>query len=190
MEQLINYLQQFGNFNTQQIELVCNSAVTRRFKKGDYFSEAGQISKEIAFITGGILRICYYDKDGSEITKYFVDENNFAVDVNSYFNNIPSSEYIEAITDVNLLIFSKTAMDNLSNTILIWDSVVNQIANKAMTEKFNITSMMIAEDATTRYLNFYNRFPALANRIPLNYLASYIGVTKQSLSRIREEIIK
>ena len=190
MEQLINYVQQFGNFNTQQIELIRNSAVTRRLKKGSYFSEAGQISKEIAFITKGILRICYYDKDGSEITKYFVDENNFAVDVNSYFNNIPSSEYIEAITDMDLLIFSKTAMDNLSNTILIWDSVVNQIANKAMTEKFNITSMMIAEDATTRYLNFYNRFPALANRIPLNYLASYIGVTKQSLSRIRKEIIK
>ena len=105
-------------------------------------------------------------------------------------NGIPSSEYIQAITKMELLIFDREGMKNLSNTILIWDNVVGKITNKAMIEKFNKTSMMLAEDATTRYLNFHNRFPNLVNRIPLNYLASYIGVTKHSLSRIRKEISK
>lgn len=190
MEHLLKYLLEFGNFNEQQLELIRRNTHTRTLKKGEYFSEAGNIAQEIAFIQEGIFRICYYNKEGDEITKYFVEENNFAVDVNSYFNNIPSSEYIQAITDMELVIFNAESMENLSNTILIWDSVVSKITNKAMIEKFNKTSLMLAEDATTRYLNFHNRFPALVNRIPLNYLASYIGVTKHSLSRIRREISK
>lgn len=190
MESLINYLLQFGNFNSHQVDLIQQNVSVRILKKGSYFSEAGKIAREIAFIKEGIFRICYYNKEGNEITKYFVEENHFAVDVNSYFNQLPSSEYIQAITDMELLIFNTKSMENLSNTILIWDSVVSKITNKAMIEKFNKTSLMLAEDATTRYLNFHNRFPKLVNRIPLHYLASYIGVTKHTLSRIRREITK
>jgi len=190
MKSLTKYLLEFGTFNSQQLELIQQHTTMRSLRKGEYFSEAGNISKEIAFVNKGIFRICYYNKDGDEITKYFVEENNFAVDVNSYFNNIASSEYIQAITDMELIIFSDQSMKLLSNTILIWDNVVNKIANKAMLEKFNKTSLMLAEDATTRYVNFHNRFPSIVNRIPLSYLASYIGVTKYSLSRIRNEISK
>ncbi|MEO0896940.1 MAG: Crp/Fnr family transcriptional regulator [Bacteroidota bacterium] len=188
MDELITYLLQYGNFNSQQIDLIKGLVKSRKLKKGDYFSEAGNISKEIAFVKKGIFRVCYFDKEGNEITKYFVEENHFAVDITSYMSLIPSSEYIQAITDMELLIFKESSMETLSQTIIIWDQVVDKITSKAMIEKFNKTSLMMAEDATTRYLNFQNRFPSLVNRIPLQYLASYIGVTKHSLSRIRKEI--
>jgi len=190
MEILEKYLLQFGNFNEEQLNLIRVNTTERILKKGEYFSEAGRIANEISFIVEGIFRVIYYDKEGTEVTKYFVEENHFAVDVNSYFNQTSSSEYIQAVTDMKLLVFSAENMNNLSNTIMIWDEVVSKITNKAMIEKFNKTSMMLAEDATTRYINFHNRFPTLVNRIPLNYLASYIGVTKHSLSRIRKEISK
>jgi CRP-like cAMP-binding protein len=190
MDELLAFLLQFGNFNTQQLELIQQHATPRQLSKGAYFSEAGRIAREIAFITAGIFRVCYYNKDGDEITKYFVEEHHFAVDVNSYFHQIPSSEYIQAVTDMEVLVFSAQSMDQLGDTILIWDSVVSKIANRAMVEKFNKTSLMLAEDATTRYLNFHDRFPTLVNRIPLHHLASYIGVTKHSLSRIRKNIAK
>lgn len=188
MDQLIKYLLQFGNFNQHQINLIKNNVIPRSIHKGDYFSEAGKVSNEVAFIVDGIFRVTYYNKEGEEITKFFVEENRFAVDINSYFNLLPSSEYIQAMTDMELLIISRERMEMLSNTILLWDGVVNKIANKAMIEKFNKTSMMLAEDAKTRYLNFHTRFPTLTNRIPLQYLASYIGVTKHTLSRLRKEI--
>ncbi|MFD0764404.1 hypothetical protein ACFQZI_06040 [Mucilaginibacter lutimaris] len=62
---------------------------------------------------------------------------------------------------------------------------MNKIISKALVEKVSKISMMMAEDATERYLNFFGRFPKLANRIPLSYLASYLGITQSSLSRIR-----
>ena len=188
MKELINYLLQFGHLNQQQIDLIISKGVFKEIKKEEYFQEAGKIPREVGFLTDGIVRICYYNNKGDEITKYFIDENSFIVDINSYLQAIPSSSYIQAITDCQFIVFSKEAMKELSMTILIWDDVINKITNKALMEKVNKISSMLAEDATERYLSFFANFPSLANRIPLSYLASYLGITQSSLSRIRKNI--
>ena len=188
MNELINYLLQFGHLNQQQIDLVKSKGIFKEIKKDEYFQEAGKIPREVGFLTEGIIRICYYNNKGDEITKYFIDENNLIVDINSYNQNVPSSGYIQAITDCKFIVFSKDAMRELSMTILIWDDLINKILNKALLEKVNKVSPMLAEDATERYLSFFKKFPTLANRIPLSYLASYLGITQSSLSRIRKNI--
>ncbi|MBC8033194.1 MAG: Crp/Fnr family transcriptional regulator [Chitinophagaceae bacterium] len=188
MEALINYLLQYGHLNIQQINLIKSRGVLKEFRKEEYYAEAGKIPREIAFLMEGILRICYYDNKGEEITKYFVDENNFIVDINSYNQNIPSSEYAQTVTDCKMIVFSKEAMKEFSLTIIGWDEIVNKIISKSLVEKVNKISSMMPEDATERYLNFFSRFPTLANRIPLSYLASYLGITQSSLSRIRKNI--
>jgi CRP-like cAMP-binding protein len=188
VEKFIQYLLQFGHLNQQQIDLVKSKGVFKEIKKDDYFQEAGKIPREVGFLTEGIIRICYYNNKGDEITKYFIDENNLIVDINSYNQNLPSSGYIQAITDCKFIVFSREAMKELSMTILIWDDVINKIMNRALLEKVNRISPMMAEDATERYRNFFSSFPTLANRIPLSYLASYLGITQSSLSRIRKNM--
>jgi CRP-like cAMP-binding protein len=188
MEALINYLLQFGQLNQQQIDLVKSKAKEVQLKREDYFSEAGKTANQVAFITDGILRVCYYNNKGEEITRYFIDENNFAVDINSFIYKIPSSEYIQAITDCRLIVFSDYELKELSLTIIGWDDIINQITAKSLIEKVNRICPMLAEDAKSRYLNFLDKFPKLANRIPLSFLASYLGITQSSLSRIRRKI--
>ncbi len=188
MENLINYLLQFGQLNQQQIDLIKSKAKVIELEKEDYFSEAGKIAKQVAFVDEGILRVCYYDNKGEEITRYFIDENNFAVDLNSFTYQIPSSEYVQAVTDCKLLVFSADALKDLSTTIIAWDSIINQITAKSLIAKVNRISPMLAEDAKDRYINFLDKFPQLANRIPLSLLASYLGITQSSLSRIRKNI--
>lgn len=188
MDKLINYLLEFGQLNQPQIDLVKRKTKILELKKDEYFSEAGKIPRQVAFIEEGILRVCYYNSKGDEITKYFVDENNFAVDINSFNQKIPSSEYVQAVTNCTLLVFSTESLNDLSATIIQWDGIISKITEKALVEKVNKLSPMLAEDATTRYLNFLERFPNLANRVPLSYLASYLGITQSSLSRIRKSI--
>jgi CRP-like cAMP-binding protein len=188
MEQIINYLLQFGHLNQQQIELIKSKAVIKTTKKDKYYHEAGKIPREIIFMTEGIMRVCYYNNKGDEITKYFIDENNFLADINSYNQGIPSTEYIQAITDCEYIVLSKTAMEELSMTIIGWDAIIAKITAKGLAEKVNRISPMMTEDATERYRTFLSNFPALANRIPLSYIASYLGVTQSSLSRIRRTI--
>jgi CRP-like cAMP-binding protein len=188
MEGLINYLLQFGQLNQQQIDLVKSKAKEVWLKREDYFSEAGKTANHVAFITDGILRVCYYNNKGEEITRYFVDENNFAVDITSFTYKIPSSEYTQAVTDCKLIVFSDYALKELSLAIIGWDDIINQITARSLIEKVNRISPMLAEDAKSRYLNFLDKFPQLANRIPLSLLASYLGITQSSLSRIRRTI--
>lgn len=188
MESLINYLLQFGQLNQQQIELVKNHTKEKYLKKNDYFSEAGKIARQVAFVKEGILRVCYYNNRAEEITKYFIDENNFAVDLTSFTNKIPSSEYIQAVTDCKLIVFSAEALNELSLTIITWDGIISKITTKALVEKVNRISPMLSDDAKTRYLSFFDKFPRLVNRIPLSMLASYLGITQSSLSRIRKKI--
>ena len=186
MEALINYLLQFGQLNKQQIDLIKSKVVFGGTKKDEYYAEAGKTPREIIFLTEGILRVCYYNNKGNEITKYFLDENNFVVDIESYNQNIPSSGYIHAVTDCRYLIFSREVMSELSMTIIGWDEIINKITTKSLAEKVNKISAMMPENATERYRNFLTKFPGLANRIPLTYLASYLGITQSSLSRIRK----
>ncbi|WP_405207200.1 Crp/Fnr family transcriptional regulator [Aquimarina sp. LLG6339-5] len=173
---------------SQQIDLINSLVEVVNLKKGSYFSEAGKIVKHFAIVNEGILRVCYYDKQGNEVTRYFIEENNLAVDLNSFNYQIPSSEYVEAVVSTKLYVFSKPSLKKLSDTILVWDNIQSKIINSALLEKVNRISPMLAEDSKTRYLEFHKRYPTLVNRIPLNYLASYIGVTKHTLSRIRKEI--
>lgn len=188
MQDFINYLLQYSSLNKQQIELIKDNVQPLQLTKGEYFSEAGKIAKKVAFVSEGILRVCYYTKEGEEVTRYFVEEHNFAVDLNSFTNQIPSSEYIQAIIPTELYVLTAKNLQILSQTIIPWDSMISKITQKALVEKVNRISPMLAEDAKTRYLEFFKRFPNLANRIPINYLASYIGITKHSLSRIRKEL--
>ena len=188
MEKLINYLLQFGNLNKQQIDYIKSKVVFKEIKKDEYYQEAGKIPREIIFLTEGIMRVCYYNNKGDEVTKYFFDENNFIADINSYNQGVPVTEYIQAITDCKYIALSKDTMNDLSMTIIEWDNIIAKITAKAFAEKVNKISPMMNEDATERYLSFFRKFPALANRIPLSYLASYLGITQSSLSRIRKNI--
>ncbi len=188
MDKFVEYILRIGNLNPQQIDLISNKATEIELQENDYFSEAGKVPKQVGFILEGVLRVCYYTNKGEEITKYFIDENHFIVDYMHFKANLPATEYVQAVTDCTLLTFSKTSWDELSNTMVEWESIVNKIVQNALAKKLDRRSPLVSQDATTRYLSFLEKFPTIANRVPLAYVASYLGVTPSSLSRIRKNI--
>lgn len=185
MDALINYLLQFGELTPTQIELVKSKAKAVTLKKNCYFSEAGKVAHQVAYVVEGVLRVSYYNQEGQELTKYFIDENNFAVDLASYSSQTPSTEYIQAVTHCKLVVLSRDAFKELSAEIAGWDVIIKNLTAKSLLDKVNRISPMLAEDAKSRYLNFLEKFPHVANRVPLSMLASYLGITQSSLSRIR-----
>jgi len=188
MKEFIDYILQFGNLNKQQTDFIMSKAKTLELHKDEYFSEAGKIPRQVGFILEGIFRFCYYNNKGEEITYYFIDENSFVADYQRFEAQAAASEYVQAVTDCKLLVFSKKDWDDISNTIVGWDKIVTKIYNKCMTEAIDRRSPLVSEDATTRYLSFIEKFPTLLNRVPLSHIASYLGITQQSLSRIRKNI--
>ena len=188
MKAFLEYILQFGSLNQQQIELISKKATELHIRKDGYYQEAGKIARQFGFILEGIARVCYYNNKGEEITKYFIEEHNILVDLASFDNEIPSTAYVQALTDCSLIVFSRQDWKELLNTIVGWDAIVHKIISKALLQKVERISPLVAQDATTRYLRFLEIYPIVANRIPLSYIASYLGVTQSSLSRIRKSI--
>ncbi|MEH6682621.1 MAG: Crp/Fnr family transcriptional regulator [Sediminicola sp.] len=188
MKELVDYILQFGDLNKHQIDFITGKATMIELQKGAYFSEAGKIPTQVGFILEGVFRFCYYNNKGEEITHFFLDENNFVTDYQKFEANAVASEYAQAVTDTKLLVFSKKDWDEILNTVIGWDKIVAKIYKKCLIETIERRSPLVSEDATTRYLSFIEKFPNLVNRIPLSYVASYLGITQQSLSRIRKNI--
>jgi len=188
MKAFIDYILQFGNLNKQQTDLIMSKAKMLELHKDDYFSEAGKIPKQVGFIIEGVVRFCYYNNKGQEITHHFIDENNFVSDQQKFEAQVVASEYIQAVTDCKLLVFSKKDWDEIGNTIVGWDAITGLILKNCLLKTIERRSPLVSEDATTRYLSFIKNFPAIVNRVPLSHVASYLGITQQSLSRIRKNI--
>jgi CRP-like cAMP-binding protein len=188
MEALIDLILKFGHLNKQQIDFLLSKVQTLDFKKDDYLSEAGKVPRYVAFVLEGVFRFCYYNNKGEEVTNYFVDEGNFVVDNEKFELQIQASEYIQAVTDSKVLVFTKKDWDDISDTIVGWEMMKANMVKKCLTLAMERRSPLVSEDATTRYLSFIEGFPNLINRIPLSYVASYLGITRQSLSRIRRNV--
>jgi len=187
MKELINYILQFGCLDAKAIEVVTSNVCELHLRKGDYFSAAGKIPKQVGFVTHGVIRGYYYDSRGEEITRCFISENSIAVDYVNFEDNAVSSEYLQACTDCTLLVFSKQGWEELTQAIAGWNNIKNRMVQKCMYQKSR-RGPVISQDAATRYVEFLENYPQLINRIPLAYVASYLGVTPQSLSRIRRSI--
>lgn len=188
MEVFINYLLQFGNLNPQQIEYISKKVNEITLAKDEYFSEAGKIPRQVGFVVEGIFRVCYYDNKGQEFTRYFIDENNFLVDLKSFEANIASAEYVQAVTDCRMYVISREDWIDIGHTVVEWDTIINKIFKKALIMKYERKTSLLEQDATTRYVLFMEKFPGLVNRVPLGQLASYLGITQSTLSRIRKSI--
>jgi hypothetical protein len=190
MQNLRTCLLQSGHFTKEQIDLVESRSTFRTLKPGDYFSEAGKTATEIAFVLSGILRVCYYTNAGNEITRYFIDENNFAVDLSSYNYQITSPLYFQAIPKTELVVIGRPSPQNISPADFEWNKIGTQITAMAAIHMAGLVSPIQAEEAGIRYKNFLKSHPQIISRIPLGYLASYLGITQQSLSRIRKQLTK
>jgi CRP-like cAMP-binding protein len=188
MEELFTYLLQFGSLNQRQQELIASKTTTLLLPKDAYFLEAGQVARHVGFMLEGVLRICYYNNKGDEITRNFVDEHHLVADLRGLEYGLASPEYVQAVTDCRLLLFSKRDWDELAHTIVGWSDMVHKMTSRHLMDKLARISPMVAQDATTRYLEFFENYPRLAGRIPLSYLASFLGITQSSLSRIRKNI--
>ncbi|QMU29868.1 Crp/Fnr family transcriptional regulator [Adhaeribacter radiodurans] len=188
MEKFIEYVLQFGNLNQQQIDLIKSKATELELRKDDYYWEAGKTVKQIGFLTDGVIRVFYYNNKGEEITRYFIDENHLILSGNTLDEVFTPSEYLSAITSCKLIVFSKQDWKEISDTIIGWDTILQKIIAKYHSEKMARRSELVSQDGTTRYLDFIKKFPTLVNRVPLSYIASYLGVTQSSLSRIRKNI--
>ncbi len=154
-------------------------------KKDEYFLRAGEIPRQIGFNASGLLRLFYIGRKGKDITKHFCAENSLAISYSAFIKREPSKFSIQALEDSKLLTFTYDDYISLLNSNVCWQIAAKKLAELIFILKENREAELLLLDANSRYQNFINDFPTLLNRIPQYYIASYLRITPESLSRIR-----
>jgi CRP-like cAMP-binding protein len=184
---LANYLVEKGGLSECELELVRQVSVSKKIRKNNYLLEEGQVSNFVGFVTKGSFRLLRKGEDGQEYTMKFAIENWWISDFTSFMSGEHSNCYIEALENSELIWFSRETWDHLLATIPNFNRMVDKLSAKNFEANQNRIFSNISETAETRYDNFVNKYPTLYNRIPLYMIASFLGITRESLSRIRKQ---
>ncbi len=159
-------------------------------KKGELFLTEGAVSNRYLFLENGFMRSFLYDTEGNEVTLNFFPKNNVVFEVASFFQRIPSQENIEALTECNGWILTFEELNELFHAIPEFREFGRSILVKGFIAFKTRTLSMINKSAEQRYETLLSSNPEIFQNAPLKYIASYLGITDTSLSRIRKEFSK
>jgi CRP-like cAMP-binding protein len=189
MENLKKYLTDFSLITPSEWDTLKQFLQEERIKKGDYFLNYNKICRKFGWIKEGVFRYVYIAENGIEYTKYFVSETQFVSASESFNAQTPSTDAIEALTDATIYTLSYDSYFKLFDLIPNWGKLVLALTNNCYSQKANDLSPMLVWDAKTRYANFLQSQPKIIQRVSLGYIASYLGMTQQSLSRLRKKLM-
>ncbi len=153
-------------------------------KKNSTLVREGQFSDKTFYIIRGCAR-AYYLKDGKDVSDWFAFENEFISSIVSFFKNEPSPHAIELLEDSILVEFSRDEIEQLAAKYHDFERLIRIIVTKTMLKQYERIASSQFESAEQKYTNLLKAHPTITQRVPLTHLASYLGITLETLSRIR-----
>lgn len=187
-KKLYNYLTTFNILSDNEVKELIAASNLKVLDKSDYYIREGEICNDVAFVIEGTLRSYYFSNKGEEITYCITFPNNLLSAYSSLITGQETEENIQAITHVKLLVFSKDTIDTLALKYPNWIHFMKIIAEQQYIELEKRIFQLQKSNALQRYSDLLKNQPEYLKHIPLQYLASYLGITQRHLSRIRKEI--
>lgn len=188
-ENINNSIKQMTGFTDSELDIVFKHFETKSIKKKTNLLQAGTTAKEVYLILTGCIRL-FYGKDGEDISAYFFTEKMFAGAYDSFISQKPSRHSIEALEDCKVLSISYKTFQKL----FIEFPKMNEFVRKVLEERFvslhELFTSQILDSPEERYLNLQKERPDLLQRIPQHQIATFLGITPVSLSRIRNRVTK
>jgi CRP-like cAMP-binding protein len=157
--------------------------------KGDYFVKSGDICKQAAYINTGILRTFYINEKGEDITYCFCTENNLTASFKSFVSQTESSLSIQALEPTELLTIDHTDLHQLYSAFPVWQNIGRILVEKEYMVMEKYASTLNSETAKEKYLRLLQEQPSIIQRAAIQHIASYLGVSRETLSRIRKQLL-
>jgi len=184
-----NSFKQITDFTDSELEIVLKHFEKKELKKKTNLLQAGKTADEVYFIVEGCMRL-FCVRDGEELSTYFFTEQMFAGAYDSFISRKPSRHSIETLEDCEVLALTYHALQEL----YVEFPKMNEFIRKAIEERFvvlhDLFTDYVLNSPEERYLSLQKERPDLLNRIPQHQIASFLGITPVSLSRIRNRVAK
>lgn len=189
-EKLVQFIQQIMPMPLEKAHQITHYFTAKHFSKNDYFLKEGKVCTTSNFIEEGFVRAYVVDIEGQEVTTEFYSTNIFANDFLSFFKRIPSKENFQALTDCHTWEIHYDDLQICFHTIPEFREFGRMLLINNYSRLKERMLDMIKLTAEQRYLNLIQAKPEIFQNAPLKMVASYLGITDTSLSRIRKDVSK
>lgn len=176
------------DLSEDDLSAIKNHLTPKKLRKKQYLLQEGDVCKFVAFVEKGVLRSYTIDEKGTERIIQFALEGWLISDLYSFLTAEPATYNIDAIEDCELVLISKTAHDDLLRTLPRYETWIRlQITGAYIALQRRLTSI-ISLSLEERYESFTSIYPDIVQRVPQHMIASYMGLTPETLSRVRKKI--
>lgn len=189
-EILAVYLKEKGGLTDEEVKRVEEVTITKKLRKRQYLLQEGDVSNFNCFIAKGCLRLYRVGKDGTEHILRFGVENWWMSDYQSYITGEPSKSNIDALEDSELVLIKKDDLAALCQEIPNLQKLIKKLEDKSFDVSQNRILSNISETAEEKYDSFTKSCPEVNRRVPLHMIASFLGVSRETLSRVRNKYFK
>lgn len=162
----------------------------KHFPKKTYLLKEGEICNFEGYINKGCVRTYFIDDKGFEVTLMFSVEDWWIGDVASFYEQKPSTLFIETLEDCEVMMFNPVTKEMLLKEIPKFERVSRILVQRSLAATFNRLISTITKPAQDKYLDFIQRYPTIPQRVPQHYIASYLGISPEFLSKVRAKLSK
>jgi len=188
IEPLISFFDTFVPLTQEEKDDLRLRVSARKLKRKEFFLRAGQTCQHYGFVVKGCFRAYGIDNNGKEHNVLFAAENDWVVDIASFYADKASKLFIEAMEPSHILLIAKDDLLYFYRQYPKFVRYFKVIFENKFVEMQNRVLQNISSTAEERYLAFMEQYPHLSNRIPGVHVASYLGVTPEFLSKVRREL--
>ncbi|EKB48449.1 Crp/Fnr family transcriptional regulator [Cecembia lonarensis] len=182
----LKYLSQTVHVKQEHLPLLDELISRRQLKKNDVLLTAGQVCKHMFFVEEGLLRLFSTDENGKEHIVQFASENWFMSERGSLYFGTPSEFSIDVLEDSQLVVFDQEFIEKASSISAEFRTYNEYLLQNHIRHLQKRINLLIGASAEQRYIEFINLYADLTLRIPQWMIASYLGITPESLSRVRK----
>lgn len=187
-EHLKSFLNSYVSLPNDVLDVLVMAFKEKKIAKNDFLLQNGQVCKDLVFVNSGCLRMYYIQQD-VDVSVWFALEQSSAIEIYSFISEQPTQYYIQAIEDTEVLYLPKIVLEDLYIQYPILQQLMRKYWEDVILHLLERFTALQRDDAEKRYLDLLDK-PSLLQSIPQKYLASFIGVTPTSLSRIKRKIAK
>ena len=188
MTELEKYIQSYFGIRQEDLTQVGSLFKRQILKKGDFFLKTGRICDKLSFIQSGLLRI-YVQTPDKEVTQWISTKGYFVTDLASLIFNTPARWTIQALTDAEIYTIDSQDYNRIGKLIPKWHELEKLFIARCFTILEDRIFTHLSMTAEERYHFFFERNKELFNQVPLQYIASMLGMTPETFSRIRKKSI-
>lgn len=189
-ENINKYVSKSAVFSDKELARMNELLQVKHFPKKTYLLQEGEVCTFEGYINKGCVRTYFINENGFEVTLMFSVEDWWTGDITSFYEQKPSNFFIETLEECEIMMFNPVTKEMLLAEIPKFERVFRIMMQRSLSATLNRLISTITKPAQEKYLDFIKRYPTIPQRVPQHYIASYLGISPEFLSKVRAKLSK